>query len=386
MPLLVLLLPRRVETIAIAAGIEAAFLLSWVLLAGGLIAGFAHILAGAIGDRWIKRFGDRRGLISIGAVLIALAYLGLAFASGIPSLFSAIILFQLALNCAFAPLGALLADHFPHTVKGRLGGIANAALPASSLTVAAVAWLFPTDGVAAFLLVGAVSVVCMIPLLLLWPLGPPIGSEELGIQVSGKPTKRLFADFAIAWAARLMIQIGAAFVIGYLYIYVAATRSGNASWQAVSASEVIAIITAPAALVAVFAAIASGHFSDRHASRRTPLFGAALIFAFGVGILASTPSPLLFVIGYGLFQIGLTAFLSVDTALVAQLVSGHSSRGTLLGLMNLSNTLPAVIAPALVLMAVGETDIAPTLQTLFAICAIAALASGALMMLIKNVR
>ena len=77
MPLLVLLLPRRVEMLA---GENAASVLSLLLLIGGVVAGIANIIAGAVSDKWYARFGTRRGLIAIGAGLIGVAYIGFAMA------------------------------------------------------------------------------------------------------------------------------------------------------------------------------------------------------------------------------------------------------------------------------------------------------------------
>lgn len=387
MPLLVLLLPRRVEVLADqGAPASAAVMLSWLLLIGGIVAGLAHIAAGAAGDRWLARFGNRRGLIAIGTVLLALSYVGLAYSDSFTSLITALIAFQIALNCCFSPLGALLADHIPNAIKGRLGGLANAALPASTFFVAAIAWAFPKDSNWAFLAIGCLSAGCIAPLLVRWPFpSPTVNASDIPDQP--RRTKRhLLSDFVIAWSARLLIQIGAAFLLGYIYLYIAATQSSNPAWGDTNASEILATLTAPAALLAIAATLVGGHLSDMRSRRRLPLFFAALIFASGIGTLAAAPQPALFIIAYGLFQIGLAAFLSIDTALVAQLVSGHPRRGAMLGVMNLSNTLPAVIAPALVLLAFGEAEIAGALATVFAILAIAAVIAGVMMLMVHNVR
>ena len=67
MPLMVLLLPRRVEALAPEGTAE---FLSWLLLTGGVVAGIAHLMSGALSDRWFARIGNRRGLISIGCVFL----------------------------------------------------------------------------------------------------------------------------------------------------------------------------------------------------------------------------------------------------------------------------------------------------------------------------
>ncbi|HXG80654.1 MAG TPA: MFS transporter, partial [Sphingomicrobium sp.] len=147
-PILALLLPRRVAAISPASSIE---LLSVLLLAGGIVASIAHIVAGRWSDHWLRRHGSRRGLILIGLGLLILSQIALGLARSDISLLLAITVFQLSLNLMFAPLGALLADYIPNERKGRVAGMMNASLPLASLGTGAVAFLFPTDNVLAFL-------------------------------------------------------------------------------------------------------------------------------------------------------------------------------------------------------------------------------------------
>ena len=383
MPLLVLLLPRRIEAVT---GDDPAVTLSFMLLVGGMVAGLSNIAAGALSDRWMAHFGNRRGLITIGAVLLFSAYVAFAFAQSEKGLLAALVYFQIALNCCFAPLGVLLADHFHDGVKGRLSGLSNAALPASTLLVAPIAWVFPQDDPRAFLLVGTIAVLCMVPLLATWKMGEVVGKN--GRRVVGEPDRRrvLVIDFSLAWTSRLLVQTGAAFAIGYIYLYIAQSGiSGSVPGES-GASEILALLTVPAAILAVFATLVGGTLSDLKVVRRVPLLLSAMIFAAGMGLLAIAPYLGLFLIGYALFQIGLSAFLSVDTALVAQLVGGNPRWGLLLGVMNLANTLPSIIAPSIALFALARGETASALSALFAIFAAAALMSGLLVLFIRSVR
>lgn len=386
MPLLVLLLPRRVE--ALAPG-DPATLLSWLLLTGGVVAGLAYILAGAISDLWFDRFGNRRGLIAIGSGLVAISYAGFALAHDEWTLMAALVFFQLALNCCFAPLGAVLADHIPDAHKGRMGGLMNAALPASTLLIAPVTWLFPTDDPRAFLIVGALAVGCIVPLLVCWNM-PALAADRSATTAQVMPpaegSPAIFADFAKAWIARLLIQTGAAFVIGYIFLYLTALGAAGSAWAEIDPSKFLALLMVPAALLAILATIASGHVTDLRQARRVPLTIAAIVLAVGLVLLAVVPVPAVFILAYGLFQIGLAAFLSIDTALVAQLLGQHRRRGLLLGVMNLSNTLPAIIAPLFVLMAVGPDQLASALGTIFATFAAGSIVAAGLVLAIRTVR
>jgi sugar phosphate permease len=116
--------------------------------------------------------------------------------------------------------------------------------------------------------------------------------------------------------------------------------------------------------------------------RKRPLILATLAAASGLLLLASEPAPALVLAAYVLFQIGLTAFLSVDSALVAQLLSRSARRGELLGLMNLTNTIPAIAVPAVALGAASGTA---TLDWSLAFLLTAALAGSALL-LVSRIR
>lgn len=384
MPLLVLLLPRRVETLAPD---HAAVTLSWMLLVGAIVAGISHITAGAVSDRWIKRFGNRRGLIAIGTAMLLVAFAGFALASSIAQLFAALIYFQVALNCCFAPLGVLLADHFPDEIKGRLGGLSNAALPASSLLILPIAWIFPEDDPRAFLAIGVISVGCIAPLLFHWPLDAVLDEQKNTPSISKSRAPSYFAsDFALAWLARLAVQTGAAFVFGYIYLYIADMPVQTDGWEDASASDVLAALTAPAALLAIIATLLGGYISDIRQMRRLPLFVFACVFGVGMGVLASASQLVGIFIAYGLIQIGLAAFLSADTALVAQLVQKEPRRGLLLGVMNLANTLPAIIAPLVGVMAFDDEQLSGALRDIFATFAIAGIAAGVMMLLVRSVR
>ena len=70
-----------------------------------------------------------------------------------------------------------------------------------------------------------------------------------------------------------------------------------------------------------------------------------------IAVMALWP---LVVMAYALFAIGLAGFLAVDSALVAQLISASARRATLLGVMNLTNTLPGILAPLVTLAVIGD--------------------------------
>jgi MFS family permease len=377
MPLLLLLLPRRVSTLLPDMATSA---LSILLLAGGVTASLANIAAGRWSDRHIARSASRRMPIAVGLFCLVLSYGGLMKAGSLATLLAAMIAFQVALNIMFAPLGALLADYVADEAKGRMTGWLTAALPLSIAAAAGVAALWPLDSDVAFAAIPVAVIACVAPLLLFWPSVPlVVHHEDGGAAMAPLP----FRDFRLAWAARLLVQCGAALVIHYLYVFLAALPQASAVPAPVSRAS--AILFALAAAAGGAATIAVGHASDRFARRRLPMTLSALAAAAGLLLLSLRPDWTIIVIAYGLFSAGLAAFLSVDSAMVATLLGSNAERGKWLGIMNLTNTLPAVLTPLLALAAV-EFTAAHALSYLLVGASLAVLVAAVLVGRIRAVR
>jgi MFS family permease len=383
MPVLVLLLPRRVEAIA---GDGAPLALSWMLLAGALAASAGHILAGHFSDGWLRRYGSRRGIIGIGVAALTASFVFLAVARNIPQALSALVAFQLALNLAFAPVGALLADYVPDGAKGSVAGVMGAALPLSVGGIALIAWLFPEDGAAAFLVNGALVAVCMAPLLVLWGFGDPLVAADPVTATGASQPASGRRDFALTWAARFLVQLGAAFVFGFLFLLVASHVQSDPAWAGRrNASDAMALLSLGGACLGFVGAIVGGRLSDGLQSRRLPQAIAAAALALGIGALAAGVAWPLFVAAYALFQLALAAFLAVNVALAAQLVGNSPRRGALLGVMNLANTVPAVLAPALLIASVDTGLDQSRLALFFLAGALAAGCAGIAVLLLRPV-
>ncbi|MBT8428116.1 MAG: MFS transporter [Erythrobacter sp.] len=380
MPLLVLLLPRRVEAIAPDQPIV---LLSQLLLVGGLTASISNIAFGAFSDRWLARFGNRRGPIAVGLLCLIGAYAYFARADAPGALFLATILFQLSLNIMFAPLGALLADHIPDARKGWIAGWLNMGLPLSGLVITVLGEFSASDAAWPFGLVAMIVAATVIPLIIAWPRDLKLLAKPVEAVVDAVLSRR---DFAFAWIARLCIQSGAAVILSYLYLYVNAVARNADGFSVENASGGVALLSLLATIFSLAAGILAGRWSDRKGSRKRPLIYSALLAAGAFGLLSWGGDWRVILAAYALFTIALTAFLSVDSALVAQLVAGHPRRATFLGLMNLTNTLPAIIAPGLALFLASVQPGGDTLRFLLAVAAGGALTAAFAVSAIRTIR
>lgn len=345
-PLLSLLLPRRI--VAIAPD-RAAAVTSLVILLGALTASVAHIGAGWIGDRWRRRHGNRRAPIALGLTLTMLALTGLGFAQTVATVTIGLVAFQLALNLMFAPIGAVLVDHFADQAKGRAAALINMAMPLAAMATGAVALVFPRDSALPFVAVAVVVGLSVLPLLVFWPFVPaPPLAQTVSASRGASGSAPGWADWLRVGMARLLMQGGAGFIMTYFYLFLVRhpARAGVLPGQSIDTIYGRLVLATTAVVLVV--TLLAGHWSDRRGRRRAPMMVAALGAATGL-VLLLAGSGWALLAGYGLFQVALIAYLALDTALVAQLLAESRRPGEILGYLNLTNTLPSVLVPALVL-------------------------------------
>ena len=356
MPLFALILPQKVATLPDLAGGAAVQTLSWILVAGGVAAGSGNIVAGAISDALFRHTRSRRLLITVGAVALAASLAALAVADSFAQVVLAIVAYQLALNLMLSPLVALIVDYVPDHQKGRMAGWLGLALPFGSLMVTVLTIAVPVAPGASTTVALTTTILVVLalvaPLIVLWPV-PPLIAPETAMETAAQARRRwVLHDFILAWTARLLVQFTAAAICPYLYFYVADVVRPAGGVRAIGAA--VGVLAFTFAILSVAGALYVGWVSDRLGRRRAPLAIAAILVAVSMAILSVAPGWPLSVAAYGGLAAGLAGFLAIDSALVAQLVADNSRRATLLGVMNLTNTLPGILAPALTLVVIGE--------------------------------
>lgn len=352
MPLGALILPQKIAAIEGSGG-NAVRALSWLLVAGGIMAGIGNIVAGHLSDRLYRRVGSRRGMIALGLGTVVVTLAMLAVANSFSELVAAVLALQLALNLLLSPLFALMVDYVPDWRKGRMAGWLGLALPVGSLSLTLLVSL-PAIGAAGQLAVTAAIVVLLVaPLVLLWPVPEPIAQpDKQSLAPRNARHSGLVRNFALAWVARLLVQFAAAAILPYLYYYVAdVARPGAGAAEVAQSVGVLALAFSAASIIG---GLGVGWISDRVGQRQPMLVASAVMIAASMLLLANGQGWPGVVAAYSLFAAGLAGFLAVDGALVAQLVSLSERRATLLGVMNLTNTLPGVMAPATTLLIMGD--------------------------------
>lgn len=330
-PFLTVLLPQRLTVLAGADDVR------WLGIAATVGAVSASL--GNIGWGWLSdRLGRRLKLSALGLLAFAATTALVARTDTPLALVVAVAFWQIALNLLLAPLAAYAADHIPNAQKGLLGGLLAVGPGIAAASLVALS-LFPDRLAAQLVLIVGFTAAAVAPLLL---IAKPARAPGAAPIIASTPGSR--ATLIQLWIARLSVQIAEGLLFLFLYYALRRFTGGHLSLAR------YALVAATAQLVAIPVALAVGRWSDRSGRRRSPLLAMIALIALGLAVMAASQVWIQAVIGYALLLIGSSSFLSLHSTFAMQQLRDPRHYGRDLGLINLANTLPALVAP---LLAVG---------------------------------
>ncbi len=365
MPLLTLILPIKVEAIAPDDKVA---LLSLATLIGAVVASVVNILIGMASDRTVLRPRGRRPWVALGLVLTLISLAVLHAVSTRAGLIVGIVLFQGALNLMLAPLSAIAADEIPDQQKGLTGGLMGAAYTLGALAgmvvTASADWTEATP----LAIVGGLVTACVAPFLVISRRRGAIVPASVPVIQAGAGRRR---NLVRIWTARLLIQIAGSILFAYLVFYFETVdRAGPPAAPSEIAREV-AWLAGSVTIVLVPLSIALGRLSDAVRLRKPFLLITATMMTAGLALMALLPQWVPAAAGYVLFATGVGLFLALQGAYAMQLLVTPEHRGRDMGVLNLTNTIPALIAPSLAFAMAGEGDFQPLLLVLTALASVA---------------
>lgn len=333
MPVIMVLLPLKAAAVG---GEDRVTLLSAIALGGALVASVANIVFGMLSDRTRRTRGTRRPWIGLGLGLLIVAFGMLHISRDAVGLLVTVALWQVALNILFSSMLAVMADEIPDETKGTVAGLMGVAQPLGSLAAVLITLPGLGEEVARYAVLSLLFTSMMLPFLFFAregsvPAPPPSPQEE----------KRRWSDFGLSLAARMLLQVAGNGLSTFGFYYFLAVPGAH------DEREIVAVMVV-AILASVALTVLCGWASDRVMRRKPFLAGAALAMAGGLAIMAGTPSWTLAVVGYGAALAGLSVFLATQSALSMQLLPSPKHAGRDLGVLNLANTIPAMVAPVLV--------------------------------------
>lgn len=364
-PLLSLLLPMRLHGFADTVRYD---VLAACGIIGAVAAGLANVAFGWLGDRSVARGKGRRGWLLAGVIATTLSFAIFAAARGPMEIVAATVLFQIAVNMVVAQVAALIAEEVPAAQKGTAAALLTLGSPLAAGTSAIIVAAAATE-IWCLAIVAMLMTACILPLLVAKP------HRIAPVETATRVRVAMRRDLAIAWAARLLMQIAGSGVGLYLFFYLEALAGGRSD-IATSVASLLFLGT----LVPVPIAVALGRWSDRIARRKPFLVGTAMLATLGLASMALAQSWPVGAIAYVAFATGIAAFIALNTGHAMLLMPDGAKRGRDLGILNLANTIPQVIAPMLAWEMGPAHGFAPTLMVMAAIT----LLSGLLPLLVGD--
>jgi hypothetical protein len=198
LPLLSLLLPMKIEAVAGDARLD---VFTTTVIMGSIAASLSNVLFGWLSDVALARGHGRRRWVFGGMAATALSYAGVASAAGPREIVIAVILFQITLNAALAPLVTIMADEIPDRQKGTTGGLLSLANPMASGVSALLVGLGMLGEPARLGLVVIAFALCLTPLLLTPARPLPIVEAPQAVVAMRR------SDSIVAWVSRLLTQM-----------------------------------------------------------------------------------------------------------------------------------------------------------------------------------
>ncbi len=154
---------------------------------------------------------------------------------------------------------------------------------------------------------------------------------------------RRHPDYGWAWITRFLMNLGNALLLLYLLYYL--TDAVGLSDH--EAEDAVFALTAVYGVCTVVTAYVGGRWSDRLRRRKVFVIWSGLITAAALQLFALVPTMPAADVAAVVLGIGFGAYTAVDFALITQVLPEAGDRGKDLGVINIANTLPQVLAPAI---------------------------------------
>ena len=364
---------HKVAVLGVVAGVSAVFALVF------------NPIGGALSDRTRSRFG-RRAPWLVGAsagLLVMLVLLGQA--SAVPLILVAWCLAQAVANLYQAPLTAVVPDRVARARRGAASSVAGVASVAGGVAGVGLATLFSRHLALGYPILGLVLVLTAW-YFVLTTADQTTGDQNTGDQTTGalprpaRDTRRWRArigdflsalrsrDFALVFASRAAAILGYFLVVSYeLYILTEYIRLPGTMKPA----EGVTVLAAISAVGAILAAAIAGPVSDRLNRRKPFVFLSSAIAGAACVLPVLSPTFTGIEVFAAFAGLAFGCYLSVDAALVTLVLPRSEDAARDLGVLNIANAGPQVIAPLFAALIISHLGGYRTLFIIGGCCGIA---------------
>lgn len=342
---IVILIPDQVEGLDPANKVAN---LAILMTASSIMTIVIHPLIGALSDRTRSRLG-RRAPWMIGAAATTVLFLVLlAGAADLWTLCLYWVLMMLCVNAVATVGSAVVPDHFAKESLGKASAVV-----ALGIFVGMGAGVGLAGFATAHLGIGytAFGIGFLIVCVLFVALNRDFASTDLprepfswrSFAASFWVSPKHFPDFWWAFAGRFFLILAYQSVQSYL-LYILRDFIGISDAESIALSTPITGIMLVGALLTTFFV---GRLSDRTGRRKIWVMVASIVMAGSLVIPLISPTLAGMFALAAVFGIGYGAYMSVDSALMTQVLPSSEAAGKDLGILNIATALPQALTPAI---------------------------------------
>jgi MFS family permease len=330
-----------------------------VVSIGSFAAMISNPVAGAISDRTRLKFGRRRTWILVGSLLGGASVLGIGLAKEVWQVVLLWSCTQIFINFALSANNALIAEQVEVTKRGSISGILG-----SITSVAAVIGIVLVNAVGQSQMVKW-SVIAIIPVVfavIAISMIRDSGAIKLEKTKNEKlslskviPSPRKHPDFAYAWLARFLVLF-----VPSMGTFMSLFMLQRFNLSAEELGSKVVLLTAMSTIMTFLFSVVGGFVSDYFKRQKPFVIGAGVLMGLSLIIQGFTSNFTVFIILGIVSAIGSGVFYAVDMALLTRVLPNKEDAAKDLGILNIANTLPSVIVPAIMplLLNLGGYEVA----------------------------
>ncbi len=352
---LTVLLPQQIEDIDRAHKVAALGVVSGVSAVFALV---FNPVGGALSDRTRSRFGRRAPWLvcAPAGLLVMLVLLGQARA--VPLVLAAWCLAQVMANLYQAPLTAVIPDRVASTRRGAASAVTGVASVLGGVAGVGIASVFAKTPGRGYLALGLVLAGTAAAFVLTAPdqssaalPRAPRDTRPLRARLADFGSALRHRDFACVFVSRAASILGYFLVVGYeLYALTDYIRLPHGLKPAAG----VTILAAISAVGALLAAAVTGPLSDRLGRRKPFVFLSSAVAGAGCVLPVLSPTFPTIEIFAAFAGVAFGTYLSVDAALVTLVLPRSEDAARDLGVLNIANAGPQVLAPLLAALIISH--------------------------------
>jgi MFS family permease len=319
-----------------------------VAVGGGLVSIAVQPTIGSISDYTASRWGRRKPWIVIGSLLNVVFLVGVAYSNSLAAVVAFVILLNFSTSIARGPF----QGYVPDLVAESQVGLASAMVGLMQIAGNIVGFGLASGAAAlgnlplALLAVAVVELVTMVAVVVRVGAGLPPRPRHgrswpsIALDTWGPDILRA-RSFVWLVASRLFFLMAG----GILFAFAAAYLKYEFGYTESQAGVVFVAMLAAVGTASAASVVPASKLSDR-IGRKPVIYAACVAGAVGAAVVAVSPFQLLAIAGAALFGIAAGTFLSVDWALMTDIIPRESA-GRYMGMSNVATGSAPLFAAAL---------------------------------------